>query len=74
MFCKKCGAKIDDDSIYCGNCGARIIGNQENNFTKSLATESDNSSRVDKQQLIKYLEIVVDLEKHRYAQKKRSKN
>ena len=23
MFCKYCGAKLEEDAMYCGNCGAR---------------------------------------------------
>lgn len=26
MECKKCGATIDDNAIYCGNCGTRVDG------------------------------------------------
>lgn len=25
MFCPNCGTKNDDDAVFCGNCGARII-------------------------------------------------
>ena len=24
MFCHQCGKKVDEDSIYCGNCGAKL--------------------------------------------------
>ncbi len=25
MYCKKCGTKISDDSIYCFNCGCKVV-------------------------------------------------
>ena len=25
MYCKKCGSQIDDDSIFCQNCGEKQI-------------------------------------------------
>ena len=28
MYCKKCGAKIDDDSLFCKECGEKIIDKQ----------------------------------------------
>ena len=31
MFCKKCGTKIDDDSIFCCKCGARQSVEQAEN-------------------------------------------
>lgn len=28
MFCKKCGYELEDDAIYCSNCGEAIEGRQ----------------------------------------------
>ncbi len=28
MFCKYCGKKIDDDSVYCMFCGKRVKGHK----------------------------------------------
>jgi hypothetical protein len=28
MFCKNCGAKLDDDAKFCGSCGT-VVGNSE---------------------------------------------
>ena len=25
MYCRKCGAPLPEDAIYCGNCGEKII-------------------------------------------------
>ena len=30
MFCKKCGAQIDDDSVFCAKCGANLGGTTVN--------------------------------------------
>ena len=29
MVCKKCGAELADDSIYCLQCGARVDGKKK---------------------------------------------
>lgn len=33
MYCKKCGQQINEGAVFCGNCGAKIIGSpvEENN-------------------------------------------
>ncbi len=34
MYCKKCGTKLDDDSVFCSKCGTRVVLN--NNETLSI--------------------------------------
>ena len=48
MFCKHCGASIDDDSKFCPVCG-RIIENKntETNFDNNNINVSTNANRVD---------------------------
>ena len=29
-FCKYCGGSIDDNAIFCPNCGARVSGDNPN--------------------------------------------
>lgn len=43
MFCKFCGAKIDDDSIFCAHCGKQL--NSSYAGKKSPTTESSSSTR-----------------------------
>lgn len=31
MYCTKCGNKNDDGSSFCGNCGAALVSNDNNN-------------------------------------------
>lgn len=33
MYCKKCGSSIDDDSVFCSNCGFNL-NNSDNNSIK----------------------------------------
>ena len=39
MFCKKCGAKIEDDSLFCQSCGVEI---------KQLKTGMNKEKKVEK--------------------------
>lgn len=43
MFCKKCGAKNDDDAVFCVSCGAKIGESQAEaiNLSKEIAQEND---------------------------------
>ena len=34
MFCKNCGNVIDENSLYCNNCGTRLETVQKQNFTE----------------------------------------
>ena len=29
MYCKNCGQQIDDDDLFCANCGAKIVRKSE---------------------------------------------
>lgn len=35
MFCKNCGNKMDDQQVFCGNCGQPVVENQENTSPKA---------------------------------------
>lgn len=28
MYCRSCGAKLDDDAVFCVNCGVKILDTQ----------------------------------------------
>lgn len=34
MYCKKCGTKIDDDSVFCYMCGTNLEEKHSSNITK----------------------------------------
>ena len=36
MYCKKCGCKVDSDSVYCDSCGNNLLNKetQEQNQNK----------------------------------------
>lgn len=43
MFCKKCGAKNDDDAVFCVSCGTKIgeVQAEVNNSSEEIAQEND---------------------------------
>jgi len=42
MYCKFCGEKIEDDSIFCGNCGAKLASEEG----KSTIPTAPNDSKM----------------------------
>lgn len=40
MFCKNCGAEINDNAVVCVNCGCAV-----NNDTNKVITDPDKSSK-----------------------------
>lgn len=42
MYCKKCGSKIDDDSIFCAVCGTRVVNDIESENNEMVYEESGN--------------------------------
>lgn len=39
MFCPKCGKKIEQDDLFCWNCGAKVKKNAEDNVQNVVETE-----------------------------------
>ena len=50
MYCKKCGSKIDDDSIFCSNCGLNIrlkTDTEKTVFEKKQELKDDQLDEMD---------------------------
>ena len=45
MYCYKCGTKLEDDAIFCQECGAKQIDVQE---TSNMTNDSSAETKVDK--------------------------
>ena len=48
MFCNKCGKEVDDNAIFCGNCGNNLKENGEqfnNNSHQNIINEQYNTSK-----------------------------
>lgn len=39
MFCKFCGEKIENDSIFCSNCGAKLTNNEKTDVVSTEITD-----------------------------------
>ena len=56
MFCRKCGSKLDDESLFCSKCGTPVLtdlsNNDSNNSTAFQKNEvlSNNVAHEEKQQ------------------------
>ena len=46
MYCSKCGAKIEDDSVFCHSCGAKVavVTNNVNTNTNTTVDEKDKQA------------------------------
>lgn len=44
MFCKNCGAKLDDDAVFCDKCGTAIKKDYSENETVSVDTLNSKSA------------------------------
>lgn len=44
MFCKYCGSKISDDSVFCENCGKRLTQTDDINI-KNQSEPEDNAKK-----------------------------
>lgn len=52
MYCKKCGTKIDDDSIFCFMCGVKVESEPE---TPKIESKSKiNTFKKENTQNVKY--------------------
>ena len=38
MYCKKCGRAVEEDSLYCNNCGAQINTTQNQNISEDSSS------------------------------------
>ncbi len=45
MFCPNCGAKLDDDALFCGECGTKIAAPQAAATTAAPASQAPASSK-----------------------------
>jgi len=45
MYCPNCGSKIDDDAVFCEECGTKITKSQAEDVTNSSATPNTVSSK-----------------------------
>src|SRR5437763_5813388 len=45
MKCPHCNAMVDDDTIFCGNCGKQIVPLQTGKTAISYATQSEGSNQ-----------------------------
>lgn len=43
MFCIKCGCKLDDDAVFCTECGTRVAELEENNQESEITGEKDTT-------------------------------
>lgn len=46
MYCKKCGKKIYDDSIFCKYCGTNLLTSNQDNNNDSILNANNDSSNV----------------------------
>lgn len=47
MFCTKCGYKLSDDDLFCGNCGAKIKTEATQEQAASSAVETNSAQAVE---------------------------
>ncbi len=43
MICEKCGAKLDDDALFCPSCGKQTTLSNKSNLNKSLNSDGANN-------------------------------
>ena len=58
MFCRKCGKEINDDALFCTNCGARVKANERVHINNAL-TEREKVFRTKQSAGIVYLVCMV---------------
>lgn len=46
MYCKKCGEKIADDSIFCSVCGAKVVNNEVAPVKEEPTEREDRQGKV----------------------------
>lgn len=53
MFCKFCGEKIEDNSIFCSKCGAKLTGEEKTNVVSLEIIDTTTNSLNENEQPIK---------------------
>ena len=46
MFCRNCGSELNDDAVFCPNCGVQTTGGNPNNANNPNNIKSFNASAV----------------------------
>ena len=56
MFCRKCGAEIQNDSDFCSNCGAKVIDDRKDTPIKSSelhkSVDDINNTAIDEAEVL----------------------
>jgi uncharacterized Zn finger protein (UPF0148 family) len=58
MYCKKCGAKLNDDALFCPKCGNRV--KTESSDDKTISSESEEKENNDKVQEQSNEQVIIE--------------
>ena len=53
MYCKKCGAQINDDAVFCEKCGAKQGSSTSTQHTSSPAQSEPQEKKMTPEEIIK---------------------
>lgn len=56
MYCKKCGAQIDDDAYVCAHCGAQVreLPNEKQNISQTPPKKPQNIENAQEEEYNRY--------------------
>ena len=56
MYCKKCGAQIDDDAYVCAHCGAQVreLPNEKQNISQTPPKNPQNMENAQEEEYNRY--------------------
>ena len=56
MYCKKCGAQIDDDAYVCAHCGAQVreLTNEKQNISQTPPKKPQNIENAQEEEYNRY--------------------